>query len=107
MSRRKRSSRRTRRCRDFSSIPKFSTWLYRIAVNKCTTRCGPAVRDTSLSTRPGDEVAAWEAADEETPHRELEQVELAWELEQGIQALPQLYRESFVLKHVEGLATTR
>ena len=46
---------------------------------------------------------AWETADEETPHWELEQAELAWELDKGIQALPPLYRESFVLRHVEGL----
>ncbi len=43
-------------------------------------------------------------ADEDTPHTELEQAELAWALDKGIQALPQLYRESFVLKHIEGLA---
>ena len=41
--------------------------------------------------------------DEETPQWELEQVELAWQLDKGIQALPHLYRESFVLKHIEGL----
>ena len=33
----------------------------------------------------------------------MEQAELAWELDRGIQALPPLYRESFVLKQVEGL----
>ena len=41
--------------------------------------------------------------DEETPHSELEQAELAWQIDKGIQALPHLYRESFVLRHVEGL----
>ena len=88
----------------FQFDAKFSTWLYRIAVNKC--------KDALRSRRPGsvsldavnDEgVSAWEVADEETPHWELEQVELAWQLDKGIQALPHLYRESFVLKHVEGL----
>jgi len=88
----------------FQFDAKFSSWLYRIAVNKC--------KDALRARRPGtvsldatDEegAAVWEAADEETPHWELEQVELAWELDKGIQALPHLYRESFVLKHVEGL----
>jgi RNA polymerase sigma-70 factor (ECF subfamily) len=88
----------------FQFDAKFSTWLYRIAVNKC--------KDALRSRRPisvsldavnGEGVSAWEVADEETPHWELEQVELAWELDKGIQALPHLYRESFVLKHVEGL----
>ena len=47
--------------------------------------------------------AIWEPADYDTPQRSLEQGELAWELDQSIQALPPLYRESFVLRHVEGL----
>jgi RNA polymerase sigma-70 factor (ECF subfamily) len=46
---------------------------------------------------------SWEPADEETPHWTLEQSELASEIDKGIQALPPLYRESFVLRHVEGL----
>ena len=74
-------------------------------MNKCT--------DALRARRPAHGVARrqrrrkrrrrWEVADEETPHWELEQVELAWELDAGIQALPHLYRESFVLRHVEGL----
>ena len=87
----------------FQFDAKFSTWLYRIAVNKCT--------DALRARRPGtvsldatdEEGVAWEPADEETPLWELEQIELAWQLEKGIQALPPLYRESFVLRHVEGL----
>jgi RNA polymerase sigma-70 factor (ECF subfamily) len=82
----------------------FSTWLYRIAVNKCT--------DSLRARRPGvfsleetdDEgVPAHEPAVDDTPDREIERIELAWELDQAIQALPHLYRESFVLKHIEGL----
>jgi RNA polymerase sigma-70 factor (ECF subfamily) len=49
----------------------------------------------------GDLVPEAVAAD--TPHGELEQMELASELEKGIESLPPLYRESFVLRHVEGL----
>lgn len=89
---------------NFKRESKFSTWLYRIAVNKCT--------DSLRARRPGmvsldaagtDEGAALEMADDETPHWELEQVELASALDRGIQALPPIYRESFVLRHVEGL----
>ena len=88
----------------FQHGAKFSTWLYRIAVNKC--------KDSLRARRPGavpigadddNEPGAWEAVDEQTPHWELEQVELAWELDKGIDALPPVYRESFVLRHVEGL----
>ena len=82
---------------------KFSTWLYRIAVNKCTDALRARRPTVSLDEGGDESTAAWETADEETHQWELEQVELAWELDKGIQALPHLYRESFVLKHIEGL----
>ncbi|MCM3880994.1 MAG: sigma-70 family RNA polymerase sigma factor [Vicinamibacterales bacterium] len=83
---------------------KFSTWLYRIAVNKCTDALRARRPDAISLDAEGDESeAAFETADEETPHWELEQAELAWELDSAIQALPHVYRESFVLRHIEGL----
>ena len=83
---------------------KFSTWLYRIAVNKCTYVLR-ARRDPPESLDASDEggAAVREPADEATPHWELEQSELAHELERAVQELPAIYRESFVLRHVEGL----
>jgi RNA polymerase sigma-70 factor (ECF subfamily) len=87
----------------FQFDAKFSTWLYRIAVNKCTDVLRAKRTTVSLDETSDDGSARWEAADEETPHSELEQIELAWELDKGIQALPHVYRESFVLKHIEGL----
>jgi RNA polymerase sigma-70 factor (ECF subfamily) len=88
----------------FQFDSKFSTWLYRIAANKCTD----ALRarrpgDVSIEAAGEDSALAWETANEATPHSDLEQAELAWELDSAIQALPPLYRESFVLKHIEGL----
>jgi RNA polymerase sigma-70 factor (ECF subfamily) len=87
----------------FQFDAKFSTWLYRIAINKCTDALRARRPTVSLDDTGGENAAAWEPADEDTPHSGLEQIELAWELDRGIQALPHLYRESFVLKHVEGL----
>lgn len=87
----------------FQFDAKFSTWLYRIAVNKCTDVLRARRPTVSLDDTGDEGGVAWEAADEDTPHSELEQIELAWELDRGIQALPHLYRESFVLKHIEGL----
>jgi RNA polymerase sigma-70 factor (ECF subfamily) len=82
----------------------FSTWLYRIAVNKCTDwlRARRPER-RSLTDTDEDGTPVYEPADEDTPYHELERIELAWELDQAIQQLPPLYRESFVLKHIEGL----
>lgn len=88
----------------FRADAKFSTWLYRIAANKC--------KDWLRARRPGlgpqdvdiDETIDLHVAEEQTPERLLSQQQVAHELEQAIQRLPPLYREAFVLKHVEGLS---
>jgi RNA polymerase sigma-70 factor (ECF subfamily) len=88
----------------FQFDAKFSTWLYRIAFNKCTDVLRARRGDTiSFDVTDDDGVKRWEPADHATPHCALEQDELACELDRNIQALPPLYRESFVLRHVEGL----
>jgi RNA polymerase sigma-70 factor (ECF subfamily) len=88
----------------FRADAKFSTWLYRIAANKC--------KDWLRVKRPGqgqydldaDESLDLYVAEERTPEVLLSQQQIAQELEQAIQRLPPLYREAFVLKHVEGLS---
>jgi len=88
----------------FKSDSQFSTWLYRIGVNKCTDSLrARRPENTSLDVISDESAVAWEVADGETPHWALEQAELAGELDRSIQKLPHLYRESFVLRHVEGL----
>ncbi|MEK9142397.1 MAG: sigma-70 family RNA polymerase sigma factor [Nitrospirota bacterium] len=88
----------------FRADSKFSTWLYRIAANKC--------KDWLRTKRPGqgpydldaDEVLDSHVAEHRTPEILLSQQQVAQELEQAIQRLPPLYREAFVLKHIEGLS---
>lgn len=88
----------------FRAESKFSTWLYRIAANKC--------KDWLRAKRPGqglydvdvDETRDVHVAEERTPERVLSQQQVAQELDRAIQRLPPLYREAFVLKHVEGLS---
>lgn len=88
----------------FRADSKFSTWLYRIAANKC--------KDWLRAKRPGqgpydldaEEVLDSHVAEHRTPEVLLSQQQVAQELEQAIQRLPPLYREAFVLKHVEGLS---
>ena len=88
----------------FRADSKFSTWLYRIAANKC--------KDWLRTKRPGqgpydldaDEVLDSHVAEHRTPEILLSQQQVAHELEQAIQRLPPLYREAFVLKHIEGMS---
>lgn len=88
----------------FRADAKFSTWLYRIALNKCkdwlrVKRPGLSQQDVDV-----DEVLDVHVAEDRTPERLLSQQQVALELEQAIQRLPPLYREAFILKHVEGLS---
>ena len=88
----------------FRAESKFSTWLYRIAVNKCkdwlrVKRPGQSVHDVDI-----EEVFDDRVVEERTPERLLSQQQVAARLDQAIQRLPPLYREAFVLKHVEGLS---
>ena len=88
----------------FRADAKFSTWLYRIASNKC--------KDWLRVKRPGqgqydvdaDEQLDFHVAEDRTPEALLSQQQVAQELERAIQRLPPLYREAFVLKHLEGLS---
>lgn len=88
----------------FRADSKFSTWLYRIATNKC--------KDWLRVKRPGqgqydldaDESLDLYVSEDRTPEVLLSRQQVAQELEQVIQRLPPLYREAFVLKHVEGLS---
>ena len=88
---------------NFQFGSKLSTWLYRIAVNKCTDALRARRPTESLDDSDDSGQLVSEPADEETPHWELEQSELANELDRAVAELPAIYRESFVLRHVEGL----
>ncbi|ALA57452.1 sigma-70 family RNA polymerase sigma factor [Nitrospira moscoviensis] len=88
----------------FRAEAKFATWLYRIAANKCkdwlrAKRPGEGPLDVDAETALDERVA-----DERTPERALSQQQVAGHLDRAIQRLPPLYREAFVLKHVEGLS---
>ena len=88
----------------FRSDARFSTWLYRIAANKCkdwlrVKRPGMGQQDVDIAETLDSHIA-----EDQTPERLLSQQQVAQQLEQAIQRLPPLYREAFVLKHVEGLS---
>ena len=89
----------------FRADAKFSTWLYRIALNKCRDWLRARRPWISLEGADDEDTPTHEwATDERTPEGELTQRQAAEHLEQALQRVPHLYREAFILKHVEGLS---
>jgi RNA polymerase sigma-70 factor (ECF subfamily) len=89
----------------FRGESRFSTWLYRIAVNKCRDwlRAKQSRAERSQSQEDEQELADL-AVETDTPERVLSLKELGGHLERALQELPLAYREAFLLKHVEGLS---
>ena len=89
----------------FRAKSRFSTWLYRIAVNKCKDSLrARRASDEKMEPDRDDLVTVEYAVDYGTPELELSRKEMEAHLEQALQAIPLLYREAFILKHVEGLS---
>ncbi|MCL5022424.1 MAG: sigma-70 family RNA polymerase sigma factor [Nitrospirae bacterium] len=82
----------------FRSDSKFSTWLYRITVNKC--------RDYLRGRKPDvllDEVSEILPSKAPDPQDLLYRKQLGQTLQTALGALPEDYREVIVLKHIGGL----
>lgn len=85
--------------KEFRAGSKFSTWLYRIVLNRCRDRLR-----ARRSTVPVDEVAGELHDPRRSPEREAAAREEGGLLQQALNRLPPDYREALVLKHIEGLA---
>ncbi|WP_447977465.1 RNA polymerase sigma factor [Candidatus Nitrospira bockiana] len=88
----------------FRADSKFSTWLYRIAVNKSKDWLRAHRAGVAPIEEPGEEETSVGPVEERTPETALSQKEIADHLDEAIQRLPVLYREAFLLKHVEGFS---
>ncbi len=83
---------------DFKFGSKFSSWLYRIVVNKCRDHLKIDKDMASV-----DEIAELVPACGQTPEQAMLSLQTGDMIQEALSALPIEYREVIVLKHVEGL----
>ncbi len=83
---------------NFQFKSRFSSWLYRIVVNKCRDhfRAG-------RETVPVDEICDYVAGPEPSPEKAASCRQTGDAVQQALNGLPPDYREVIVLKHIEGL----
>jgi RNA polymerase sigma-70 factor (ECF subfamily) len=77
---------------------KFSSWLYRIVVNKCKDHLR-AERDTVEI----DEISDIVPSKERTPEQTVSSRQTGDVIQQALNSLPDEYRDVIVLKHIEEL----
>ncbi|MDH5661904.1 MAG: sigma-70 family RNA polymerase sigma factor [Elusimicrobiota bacterium] len=95
----------------FKGKAKFSTWLYRIAVNICLMRKRKGKRmetvslDIPILTKKEDEIKR-ELRDDwsESPLATLENEEIKRNLSEAIDSLPEEYKTVFLLRGLNGLS---
>jgi RNA polymerase sigma-70 factor (ECF subfamily) len=85
----------------FQRKAKFSSWLYQIALNLCKDH----LKSRSRHARSADEevLANVDANPRDEAPRQIVEEELSGKMREAINRLPYLYRESFVLRHLQGL----
>lgn len=90
--------------RDFRAESRFSTWLCRIAINRCRDLLRRSRREVLMPDGPDGGPPRSESVDEgESPAAALERREREEVLHRALARLPLKYREAVVLRHVEGL----
>lgn len=94
------------RRRDFDASGRFSTWLWRIALNLCHDELRRRARrpETSLDTSDSEESGLPELpSGQPGPDEELARAEKNAEVRTALQQLPELYRTVVILRHYENL----
>ena len=88
--------------RFFRGESSFSTWLYRLASNACVDLLRKEGRhQTAAGPSLNDDEAVVEIPDESpTPHALAERTELREQIEEGLAALPEEYREILILREI-------
>jgi len=93
--------------KEYEPSGKFSTWLWRIAMNLCYDELRRIKRrqESSLDDGGGEAIAALESfkANEPAPDSQVMQLERGEMVRQALLRLPELYRSVLVLRHYEDL----
>lgn len=92
----------------FRAEAKFSTWLIRITINEARSRLRrqATVRMDSLDALPDEEGSVSPALLldwREIPSETVERNEIRKLLQDAVEGLPEIYREVFLLRDIEGL----
>lgn len=83
--------------RSFRGSSRFSTWLYRIAVNVCLNWRQTEMRRNELNRQAAREISAWHGSDEKSPPDQ------AGEVQAALLKLPAKQRAAIVLTTYDGL----
>lgn len=95
-----------RKLRSFRGEAKFSTWLYRVAMNACHDHARRSRRHVSLADSPDDEMPEMEQrlADEgiDSPESSMEREEMRRHVQEAIARLPFKFRQVIYLHDISG-----
>ena len=94
----------TRR-KDYRGVAKFSTFLWRVAVNSCYDELRRLKRRPESPLDGGDDDFVHDRfqSDEPTPDEAVQNDEQAANVRNALQTLPELYRSVLILRHYENL----
>jgi RNA polymerase sigma-70 factor (ECF subfamily) len=85
----------------FQRKAKFSSWLYQIALNLCKDHL--KAKSRHAKSADDEQLEAMDSNPRDQAPRVVLQEELSGKMREAINLLPYLYRESFVLRHLQGL----
>lgn len=85
----------------FERKAKFSSWLYQIALNLCKDHLKAKSRHARSAGE--EQLEGVNGNPRQQAHAQVVEGELSEKMREAIQELPLLYRESFVLRHLQGL----
>jgi RNA polymerase sigma-70 factor, ECF subfamily len=91
----------------FEGASKFSTWLVRIAINEALARLRKARRLVPIDggAAHGEGAVITRRSQVRSPEDQVAARELIGLLEEAVDGLPDIYREVFMLREIEGMST--